>query len=157
MKFAEAKAKADAAQSGIPDIYADREQIKAQNVYKEFINDAPVILRVKPKMEQVSGKWTNKLSSKGNKVIKKTVFIPIIYEGKKMIVVTTEEKTVAIIAAMMEGVEPRIIKDAEDALDRHIEYIAPEPIEGGLRFVREPKKYSNNEVHDVCVLDSVEI
>ena len=153
------KAKQNAAKNGVPDRYADREVLEAHKIRKDFVNDAPVIIVRKPKnsKNKETGKYERVYSKNGHPIFAMVAYMPIDIDGQKAVVVTASEENVGILRTLVDDVEPKLIKgeNLED-VDRWEEYIAPETIEGKLRFVLKPKKYRNNEVYDVAVLESAD-
>ena len=159
MDMKKLKAKQNAARSGVPDRYADREVMEAHKIRKDFVNDAPVIIIRKPKnaKNKETGKYERVYSKNGHPIFSMVAYMPIDIDGQKAVVVTASEENVGILRELMDEEEPKLIKgeNFEDA-DRWEEYTAPETIEGKLRFVLTPKKYRNNEVYDVAVLESAD-
>ena len=153
------KAKQNAARSGVPDRYADREVMEAHKLRKDFVNDAPVIIIRKPKnaKNKETGKFERVYSKNGNPIFSMVAYMPIDIDGQKAVVVTATEENVGILRELMDEAEPKLIKGENfEDVDRWEEYTAPETIEGKLRFVLTPKKYRNNEVYDVAVLESAD-
>lgn len=159
MDMKKLKAKQNAARSGVPDRYADREVMEAHKIRKDFTNDAPVIIIRKPKnaKNKETGKFERVYSKNGNPIFSMVAYMPIDIDGQKAVVVTATEENVGILRELMDDVEPKLIRGENmDDIDRWEEYEAPETIEGKLRFVLTPKKYRNNEVYDVAVLESAD-
>ena len=159
MDMKKLKAKQNAARSGVPDRYADREVMEAHKIRKDFVNDAPVIIIRKPKnaKNKETGKFERVYSKNGNPIFSMVAYMPIDIDGQKAVVVTATEENVGILRELMDEAEPKLIKGENfEDVDRWEEYTAPETIEGKLRFVLTPKKYRNNEVYDVAVLESAD-
>ena len=159
MDMKKLKAKQNAARSGVPDRYADREVMEAHKIRKDFVNDAPVIIIRKPKnaKNKETGKFERVYSKNGNPIFSMVAYMPIDIDGQKAVVVTATEENVGILRELMDEAEPKLIKGENfEDVDRWGEYTAPETIEGKLRFVLTPKKYRNNEVYDVAVLESAD-
>lgn len=159
MDMKKLKAKQNAARSGVPDRYADREVMEAHKIRKDFVNDAPVIIIRKPKnaKNKETGKFERVYSKNGNPIFSMVAYMPIDIDGQKAVVVTATEENVGILRELMDESEPKLIKGENfEDVDRWEEYTAPETIEGKLRFVLTPKKYRNNEVYDVAVLESAD-
>ena len=159
MDMKKLKAKQNAARSGVPDRYADREVMEAHKIRKDFTNDAPVIIIRKPKnaKNKETGKFERVYSKNGNPIFSMVAYMPIDIDGQKAVVVTATEENVGILRELMDDVEPKLIRGENmDDIDRWEEYTAPETIDGKLRFVLTPKKYRNNEVYDVAVLESAD-
>lgn len=159
MDMKKLKAKQNAARSGVPDRYADREVMEAHKIRKDFVNDAPVIIIRKPKnaKNKETGKFERVYSKNGNPIFSMVAYMPIDIDGQKAVVVTATEENVGILRELMDDTEPKLIKGENfEDVDRWEEYTAPETIEGKLRFVLTPKKYRNNEVYDVAVLESAD-
>ena len=159
MDMKKLKAKQNAARSGVPDRYADREVMEAHKIRKDFTNDAPVIIIRKPKnaKNKETGKFERVYSKNGNPIFSMVAYMPIDIDGQKAVVVTATEENVGILRELMDEAEPKLIKGENfEDVDRWEEYTAPETIEGKLRFVLTPKKYRNNEVYDVAVLESAD-
>ena len=159
MDMKKLKAKQNAARSGVPDRYADREVMEAHKIRKDFVNDAPVIIIRKPKnaKNKETGKFERVYSKNGNPIFSMVAYMPIDIDGQKAVVVTATEENVGILRELMDEAEPKLIKGENfEDVDRWDEYTAPETIEGKLRFVLTPKKYRNNEVYDVAVLESAD-
>ena len=159
MDMKKLKAKQNAARSGVPDRYADREVMEAHKIRKDFVNDAPVIIIRKPKnaKNKETGKFERVYSKNGNPIFSVVAYMPIDIDGQKAVVVTATEENVGILRELMDEEEPKLIKGENfEDVDRWEEYTAPETIEGKLRFVLTPKKYRNNEVYDVAVLESAD-
>ena len=159
MDMKKLKAKQNAARSGVPDRYADREVMEAHKIRKDFVNDAPVIIIRKPKnaKNKETGKFERVYSKNGNPIFSMVAYMPIDIDGQKAVVVTASEENVGILRTLVDDVEPKLIKGENfEDVDRWEEYTAPETIEGKLRFVLTPKKYRNNEVYDVAVLESAD-
>ena len=159
MDMKKLKAKQNAARSGVPDRYADREVMEAHKIRKDFVNDAPVIIIRKPKnaKNKETGKFERVYSKNGNPIFSVVAYMPIDIDGQKAVVVTATEENVGLLRELMDEEEPKLIKGENfEDVDRWEEYTAPETIEGKLRFVLTPKKYRNNEVYDVAVLESAD-
>ena len=159
MDMKKLKAKQNAARSGVPDRYADREVMEAHKIRKDFVHDAPVIIIRKPKnaKNKETGKFERVYSKNGNPIFSMVAYMPIDIDGQKAVVVTATEENVGILRELMDEAEPKLIKGENfEDVDRWEEYTAPETIEGKLRFVLTPKKYRNNEVYDVAVLESAD-
>ena len=159
MDMKKLKAKQNAARSGVPDRYADREVMEAHKIRKDFVNDAPVIIIRKPKnaKNKETGKFERVYSKNGNPIFSMVAYMPIDIDGQKAVVVTATEENVGILRELMDEAEPKLIKGENfEDVDRWEEYTASETIEGKLRFVLTPKKYRNNEVYDVAVLESAD-
>ena len=159
MDMKKLKAKQNAARSGVPDRYADREVMEAHKIRKDFVNDAPVIIIRKPKnaKNKETGKFERVYSKNGNPIFSMVAYMPIDIDGQKAVVVTATEENVGILRELMDEAEPKLIKGENfEDVDRWEEYTAPETIEGNLRFALKPKKYHNNEVYDVAVLELAE-
>ena len=159
MDMKKLKAKQNAARSGVPDRYADREVIEAHKVRSDFVNDEPVVIIRKPKnaKNEETGKYERVFSKAGHPIFAMVAYLPIDMNGKKAVVVTATEENVGILRQLMDDVEPKLIKgeNIED-VDRWEEYTAPETIEGKLRFSLKPKKYHDGKVYDVAVLESAD-
>lgn len=153
------KAKQNAAKNGVPDCYADRDVMEAHKIRKDFVNDAPVIIIRKPKnaKNKETGKYERVYSKNGHPIFNMVAYMPIDIDGQKAVVVTASEENVGILRTLIDDVEPKLIRgeNIED-IDRWEQYTAEEVIEGKLRFVLKPKKYHNNEVYDVAVLESAD-
>ena len=159
MDMKKMKAKQNAAKNGVPDCYADRELLEAHKRRKDFVNDAPVIIIRKPKnaKNKETGKYERVYSKNGHPIFNMVAYMPIDIDGQKAVVVTATEENVGILRELMDEAEPKLIKGENfEDVDRWEEYTAPETIEGKLRFVLTPKKYRNNEVYDVAVLESAD-
>ena len=159
MDMKKLKAKQNAAKNGVPDRYADREVMEAHKIRKDFINDEPVVIIRKPKnqKDKDTGKYTRVCSKAGHPMFSMVAYIPIDMDGKKAIIVTATEENIGILRQLMDGVEPKLIRgESFEDVDRWEEYTASETIDGKLRCVLKPKKYHNNEVYDVAVLESAE-
>ena len=159
MDMKKLKAKQNAARSGVPDRYADREVMEAHKIRKDFVNDAPAIIIRKPKnaKNKETGKFERVYSKNGNPIFSMVAYMPIDIDGQKAVVVTATEENDGILRELMDEAEPKLIKGENfEDVDRWEEYTAPETIEGKLRFVLTPKKYRNNEVYDVAVLESAD-
>ena len=159
MDMKKLKAKQNAARSGVPDRYADREAMEAHKIRKDLVNDAPVIIIRKPKnaKNKETGKYERVYSKNGHPIFNMVAYMPIDIDGQKAVVVTATEENVGILRELMDEAEPKLIKGENfEDVDRWEEYTAPETIEGKLRFVLTPKKYRNNEVYDVAVLESAD-
>ena len=153
------EAEQNAARSGVPDRYADREDKEAHQIRKDFVNDAPVIIIRKPKnaKNKETGKFERVYSKNGNPIFSMVAYMPIDIDGQKAVVVTASEENVGILRTLVDDVEPKLIKGENfEDIDRWEQYTAEEVIEGKLRFVLKPKKYHNNEVYDVAVLESAD-
>ena len=159
MDMKKMKAKQNAAKNGVPDCYADRELLEAHKIRKDFVNDAPVIIIRKPKnaKNKETGKYERVYSKSGHPIFSMVAYMPIDIDGQKAVVVTATEENVGILRELMDEAEPKLIKGENfEDVDRWEEYTSPETIEGKLRFVLTPKKYRNNEVYDVAVLESAD-
>lgn len=158
MKFEELEKRKTARESGVPEMYLDREVIKTEELRAPFENDAPIVLIKKPKLTQVKGGKYERVYSErtGNAVFKTVAFIPVLFDDRRCIVCTGVEETLSIIRGLFEDVEPQLVFGVDlDDEDRIEMSVAEELIEGKLRFVLKPKKYANGKTHDVSVLDMV--
>ena len=159
MDMKKLKAKQNAARSGVPDRYADREVMEAHKIRKDFVNDAPVIIIRKPKnaKNKETGKFERVYSKNGNPIFSMVAYMPIDIDGQKAVVVTATEENVGILRELMDEAEPKLIKGENfEDIDRWEQYTAEEVIGGKLRFVLKPKKYHDNELYDVAVLESAD-
>lgn len=159
MDMKKMKAKQNAARNGVPDCYADRTVMEAHKIRKDFTNDAPVIIIKKPKnaKNKETGKFERVFSKNNHPMFSMVAYMPIDIDGQKAVVVTATEENVGILRTLVDDVEPKLIKgESFDDIDRWEQYTAEEVIEGKLRFVLTPKKYHNNEVYDVAVLEAAD-
>lgn len=142
---------------GIPEVYADRPVLKAQDIGSAFTNDAPIIMVTKPKnsKDKETGKYTRVYTKDGRPMFGDVAYIPIMFDdGSKGIVVTASYETTSVLAALFVGAEPKVIRGEGD--DAWTAVQASELIEGRLRFVKQPKRYANGRIFDIAVLTVAE-
>ena len=143
----------------IPDVLRGRRIVETADVEGTFTNDAPVILRRKPKnqKDESTGQWVRATSKDGKyKLFQWVAYIPVMYQNEQCVIITAVPETVNILrAGLVEDAVPEIVRgNGPEDENRIEEYTLPEVIEGELRFSKVDKKYANGKTYPVKVLDA---
>lgn len=137
---------------GLPEIYAGRTYIEADNVTGTFTfsEKVPVSLKRKPSYTVDSeGNKTQKKSQKGNDIEERAVFLPIDIDGKEYLVASKSPLLVRLFANAD-------IKETQDfGTEAKIDLLA-ETVEGTFRFCKKPYEYTKTKTAQVLYIEEVE-
>lgn len=147
MKFAELESR----NQGVPDIYAGYDYVKIDEITGEWTFSQEVPCAIKRKAQYTidsEGHKVPKMSQRNNPIEDRSLFLPIIYNGRKIVTATKSP----ILIRMFANIETAQQLDFRGAnLD-----VLSEKIEGTFVFVKEDYEYTRTKVVPVWAISEIE-